>query len=108
MTQEHELSPELVEELVSFVRDMNKVPLRHDLALRVVDLVCKLPAPPDPDIEEARRITAETPAREGEDDPEGVQDWCAEVINGLHDNCYEVRAVLAAIKRGRALERGEA
>lgn len=56
--------------------------------------------PVDPDLIEARKIAVEQRRQDRSDDVQRA------VLNGLWDDEYVVRSALAAIKRGRELERG--
>jgi len=62
-------------------------------------IVAELPQPVDPDLLEARKIEYDICDEQGID-PEPA-------LRGEWDDKPGVRGVLAAIKRGRALERGE-
>jgi hypothetical protein len=57
--------------------------------------------PVDPDLLEARKVVAAV-----HDDPSYVN-FARRVLDGEEDDCTDVKCALAAIKRGRELERGE-
>lgn len=98
------ISDELVERMVTFLRKLDKWDGSYALASDMTEaraIVAKLPQPVDPDLLEARAIEARI-CREVENSRDAER-----VERGEFDERPGMQGVLAAIKRGRALERGE-
>lgn len=110
-----EISPELVERMVALVRDLHGDHVKHgsydivqDFVTRTAAIVAELPGAEQL---EARRIISESygPTRNAEgrlqhgDGPARVD----AIVSGKADDYWEMRCVIAAIKRGRELEQGK-
>lgn len=96
-TKTVEVDKALWERVVWLVRDMSEVMTasHYDEARAIAEL---LPPVVDPDLIEARKIAADAL-----DEPETAK----QVMDGKSDHSAWVKSALTAIKRGRALERGE-
>lgn len=110
-----DLSPETVGKLMALVREMGAyrgAMFEGGWTRRARELLPELPEPVDPDLVEAKRIIADTfgspyfvggkQLMHGEG-PRRIHD----IITGNGDKYWEVNAVRAAIKRGRALAAGD-
>ena len=64
-------------------------------------IVAALPKPVDPDLIEARSIVANAK-------PHVAEYSGQDILAGLEDDCFAMLVALAGIRRGRALQRGEA
>ena len=105
MTTKTQIDDAVVERLIALARNVatNRMNGTHNEANAIVAL---LPEPVDPDLIEAREelasfyeaggIAIHVPAKD-----------CENIRAGLCDDRADVKGFLAAIKRGRALERGE-
>lgn len=96
----------LVERMVKLVRDLHADHVEHNMHDRVQDfvartaaIVAELPEPVDPDLIEARKLVAKRYNRETSSDA------ILETLLGDDDDTDAVRNCVAAIKRGRELER---
>jgi len=103
-----EISQEVVERMVSLVRKMEpegshsrSYTLRREDYVEAHAIAALLPEPVDPDLIEARRIALKN-AKD-----RGYFHTPACYLAGDHDESDDVQIALAAIKRGRALERGK-
>lgn len=115
--EESAISNELINRMEAFVRDMAVKGFGCDPQTTIYmtagqfdearAIVAELPQPVDPDLLEARAAAGDALAGY----TNGYQTYASGVINavrtGNDDDHPTVVAALAAIKRGRALERGE-
>lgn len=103
-----EIAPELVERMVALVREIaadrflrSASPYVHSFAKIAADIVAELPEPVDPDLIEVRKMLAERY------DPEASGDYIRAILAGKEDYTAPIINCLAAIKRGRELERSK-
>lgn len=95
-----EIPQELVDRMVALVRDLAGYPAAsiYDAIDEAQAIAKALPKPVDPDLIEARNLV------------ECTVHWSAQtdrdLASGKNDGTTEMRIALAAIKRGRELERG--
>lgn len=109
-----DLSPETVERMVALVRAAAVNGVSHSaIATEARAIIATLPEPVDPDIAEVQAIFAT--AFDTEAGSSGQDGVCrsrkiAAGTDGFGDTTkyWECRVALACLKRGRALERGEA
>jgi len=97
---------EAVERAIALVRKMEadgRPPLEGPWQREARAIVALLPVPVDPDIAEVREVV-----RDAYGSLDIGSDWSPRakaILDGGGENYWEARAVLAGIKRGRALER---
>lgn len=92
-----DISPEVVEKLVAFVRNLASSSSASPIFRQAADLVALLPEPVDPDLIEARKLAGAL------NQGGSTEQW----LSGKWDDGPAVQWHLAGIKRGRQLSQDQ-